>query len=75
MPKSESKEAIDKRVLEAEKVVVSNMLYRWKKKYGMDYVIVVRNSPGDVFSRSSVTKNGVADREMKEALDKVRSRF
>ena len=50
----ESKRAIVKRVLEAQKVVLSEMLYRWQKDHGMAYAIVVWNEEGDVFIRSRV---------------------
>ena len=47
---------IEKRVLEAEKVVVSNILHNWKRRYGMDYLIVVCNDweKEDVFSRYEI---------------------
>ena len=50
---SETKEKIEKRVLEAQKVVVSNFLHEWRRKYGMDYLIMVRNEgeSEEVFSR------------------------
>jgi hypothetical protein len=74
MPK-ESREAIEKRVLEAQKVVVSNFLYEWKRKYGMDYIIIVRNKPGEVFTRSSVSKKNGGAEEMTAAVDRVKSRL
>jgi hypothetical protein len=68
-----SREEIEKEVLEAEKVVMSNMLYRWKKRYGMDYVIIVRNGPGRVFSRSSVDRAHKED--ILSAIEHVRDRI
>lgn len=54
MVKTVEKTEVEKRVLEAEKVVVSNILFNWRRKYDMDYIIVVRNGPGDVYSRTNV---------------------
>lgn len=55
------KKAVEKRILEAEKVVVSNILNNWRTRWGMDYVIVVRNSPGSVFARTRVGDEGTED--------------
>jgi hypothetical protein len=55
MVKTVEKAEVEKRVLEAEKVVVSNILFNWRRKYGMDYILMVRNGPGDVFSRTNVS--------------------
>lgn len=49
---NESKKEVEQRVLEAEKVVVSNILHNWRKRYNMGYSLVVWNGPGDVFSRT-----------------------
>jgi hypothetical protein len=65
----ESKEEVEKRVLEAEKVVVSNILYRWRKKWGMDYAILVLNGPDEVFSRFRIDeRNKDIMREAAEEL-------
>lgn len=56
MPNS-NHEAVEKRVLEAEKVVVSDILNRWRRKHGMDYVLMVLNKPGDLFVRDRVSED------------------
>jgi len=63
MPKSEVRRTVEKRILDAEKVVVSNILNNWRKKYGMDYAIVVLNTDASsvrgeerVFSRIRVSE-------------------
>jgi hypothetical protein len=66
MPK-EAKKDIEKRILEAERVVVSDILHRWRKKYGMDYAIVVFNAPGDVFTRVRISEKSKG--EMKAAFE------
>lgn len=67
------KKSIEKRVLEAQKVVVSNFLFQWKKKFGMDYVLIVRNAPGEVFSRHSVSSDGAM--EVLDALTRAETRI
>lgn len=73
--KNAQKIAVEKRVLEAEKVVVSNILFNWQRKYGMDYVIVVRNGPGDIFAKAKVTSGSIDDLlpVMAEVTRKMRS--
>lgn len=73
MPNGENRKAIEQRVLEAEKVVVSNMLHNWRKRYGMDYVILIRNGPGNVFSRVRVSDEGAKD--MMDALVEAERNF
>lgn len=68
--KGKKKESVEERVLEAQKVVVSNFLWWWKVNFGLDYIIAVRNAPGDIFVRTS----SGADEEMLEAIrDKMPS--
>lgn len=74
MAKSEAKAEVEKRVLEAEKVVVSNILYRWQKQYGMDYVIVVQNAPGMVYRKVGLTKGNEAiglQQQVQNALEDI----
>ena len=55
MADRETKAQVQKRILEAEKVVLSSTLYRWKRDWGMDYIIVVHNrDQGSVFDRYSI---------------------
>jgi len=51
--------AVDRRVLEAEKKVVANMLYRWKRDYDMDYLIVVKNSKRSFYSHSHLSSENI----------------
>jgi 2-oxo-4-hydroxy-4-carboxy--5-ureidoimidazoline (OHCU) decarboxylase len=60
---------IDKRVLEAEKVVVSNMLHNWRKRYGMDYILIVRNSPDEVFARFRISDSNKT--QMRDAVEEL----
>ena len=54
MSNPETKEQIEKRVLEAEKTVLCNMLARHRYLHGMAYAIIVWNGEGDVFIRSRI---------------------
>ena len=69
MAKTREQQEVEKRILEAEKVVISSMLYRWKKKHGMHSVLVVQNAPGNVFSRVSVGQEKLDLEGMEIALE------
>lgn len=59
MPNGRNGEAVRKRVLEAQKVVVSAILNEWRKEWGMSYVILVHNNGtggSEVFRRVRVRK-------------------
>lgn len=69
----ESKAQVEKRILEAQKVVVSDFLHDWKKNFGMDYVIIVRNSDDDVFARFRVSDEHAE--QMSYAVDELIEHF
>jgi len=69
MAKSREQVEVEKRIMEAEKVVISSMLHRWKMKFGMHSVLVVQNSFGNVFSRVSVGQAALDDEGMVVALE------
>ncbi len=69
MPKTK----VAKRVLEAEKVIVANILYRWKRDYGMDYMLIVKNSERSFYAHSHISTKSLSrmDKLAKQSL-KVR---
>lgn len=56
MPNGRNGEAAKKRILEAQKVVVSAILNEWRKEWGMSYVLIVHNNGTGpaVFTRGRV---------------------
>lgn len=53
------KTKVAKRVLEAQKVVVANILYTWKKVYGMDYLLVVKNGARSYYAHSHIDEGSI----------------